>query len=137
MLIGICGGRRLCVRDLLAIRDLLTSGYRLGLCAGKNSVAHYLVQHQNFSRLSLPKEVSTQALEDQPSHLLGHSVSTEIRFESIDALLNFVTLRWHQRWVTTDIWSESILDLLQRRPFFILLSIDAPLGLRWTRLIQQ
>ena len=118
-------------------RNLLTSSYRIGLCAGKNSVAHYLVQHQNFSRLSLSKEVSTYSSKGQQSHPLGHSVSPEIRFESIDALLNFVTLRWEHRWVTTDIWTETILDLLQRRPFFILLSIDAPLGLRWARLIQQ
>jgi dCMP deaminase len=35
--------------------------------------------------------------------------------------------------VTTDIRDESILELLLRRPFFLLVSIDAPLTTRWTR----
>jgi dCMP deaminase len=35
--------------------------------------------------------------------------------------------------VTTDIPTESVLDVYTRRPFFLLLSIDAPLTVRWQR----
>jgi dCMP deaminase len=48
-------------------------------------------------------------------------------------LLDFVTKHWRERWVTTDIHSEAVLDLYARRPFFLLLSVDAPLTVRWQR----
>jgi len=54
-------------------------------------------------------------------------------FADVDSLLDFVTKRWQERWVTTDIWDESVLDALLRRPFFLLVSIDAPVSVRWER----
>jgi dCMP deaminase len=35
--------------------------------------------------------------------------------------------------VTTDIYDEDILDMYSRRPFFLLISVDAPLTVRWRR----
>ena len=54
-------------------------------------------------------------------------------FSTIDSLLEFVTKHWQQRWVTTDIWDENVLESLLRRPFFLLVSVDAPVSLRWQR----
>lgn len=54
-------------------------------------------------------------------------------FTSTEDLLDFVTKRWRERWVTTDVHTESILDKLLRRPFFILVSVDAPVSVRWKR----
>ena len=54
-------------------------------------------------------------------------------FASPEDLLDFVTLRWQSRFVTTDIPTEAVLDVFVRRPFFLLLSIDAPLTVRWRR----
>lgn len=54
-------------------------------------------------------------------------------FTTVDAFLEFVTKRWQERWVTVDIWDEGILECLSRRPFFLLVSIDAPVSLRWKR----
>ena len=54
-------------------------------------------------------------------------------FGDVDSLLEFVTKTWKQRWVLTDIWNEEILEHLLRRPFFILVSVDAPVSLRWKR----
>ena len=48
-------------------------------------------------------------------------------------LLEFVTKRWRSRFVTTDIPTEAVLDVFVRRPFFLLVSIDAPLTVRWRR----
>ena len=47
--------------------------------------------------------------------------------------MDFVTKCWRSRWVTTDIHDEAILDVLSRRPFFILVSVDAPIVIRWRR----
>lgn len=54
-------------------------------------------------------------------------------FQDVDALLDFVTLRWRERWVTTDIWDDKVVDALLRRPFFLLVSVDAPVSVRWKR----
>lgn len=54
-------------------------------------------------------------------------------FQDVDALLDFVTLRWQERWVTTDIWDDKVVDALLRRPFFLLVSVDAPVSVRWKR----
>jgi dCMP deaminase len=54
-------------------------------------------------------------------------------FPTATDLLDFVTKRWRERWVTTSIHNEEILDLFIRRPFFILISVDAPVTVRWQR----
>lgn len=54
-------------------------------------------------------------------------------FLTVQALVDFVTKRWQQRWVTTDVWDEAVLEMLSRRPFFILVSVDAPVSIRWSR----
>ncbi|KUJ16017.1 uncharacterized protein LY89DRAFT_648126 [Mollisia scopiformis] len=127
MLIGLCGG----------------------ICAGKRTVANYLVQHHGFTHLYLRQDtenadilkaltinghtkqnsdVSSRTLPDQPT-----AIEDQSTFRNSEELLDFVTKRWRERWVTTDIHTESILDKLLRRPFFILVSIDAPVSIRWKR----
>lgn len=54
-------------------------------------------------------------------------------FLTVEALIDFVTKSWQQRWVTTDVWDEGVLETLSRRPFFILVSVDAPVSIRWRR----
>jgi dCMP deaminase len=57
----------------------------------------------------------------------------DVSFTDVHALLDFVTLRWRDRWVTTDIWDEGVVDALLRRPFFLLVSVEAPISVRWER----
>ncbi|KAL8777646.1 MAG: hypothetical protein Q9194_002439 [Teloschistes cf. exilis] len=100
----------------------------IGLCgsisAGKQSVATYLVERQGFSRLCLAP----------PAPTLARSVLSEQQcFDTVEKLVDHITKRWQQRWVTTDIWNEDILEKLLRRPSFLLVSVDAPLTLRWQR----
>ncbi|KAE8453855.1 hypothetical protein EG329_007631 [Mollisiaceae sp. DMI_Dod_QoI] len=127
MLIGLCGG----------------------ICAGKRTVANYLVEHHGFTHLYLRQEAldpdALKALtvngyiaqdldtivEDLPSE--GKEKKGQTVFATAEHLLDFVTKRWRERWVTTDIHTESILDKLLRRPFFILVSVDAPVSVRWKR----
>ena len=112
MLIGICGS----------------------ICSGKHTTAEYLIQHHGFLRLHLPTTL-TPTGTDSP-HFLP-SISDEkgtrgLTFPDVDSLLDFTTKRWQENWVLTDI-SSSNLDLLLRRPFFLLISIDAPITLRYSR----
>lgn len=93
-----------------------------GLCSGKRTVAQYLVEHHGFTHLYLQHPGKVSVTDDD-----------EHTFHSIEELDAFVTARWQQRWVSTDIYSEAVLDLLVLRPFFILISVDAPVSVRWQR----
>ncbi len=98
-----------------------------GICAGKHSIANYMVKEHGFRLLTLltttvPKTKATSDLEAEDS-----------TFVNIQSLIDFVTRRWQERWVTTDIEDEVSLDSLLRRPFFILVGVDAPVSVRWRR----
>lgn len=103
-----------------------------GICAGKNSVAAYLTENHGFTRLHLLGD--THELE-KPDVLPVDDVDRikERTFNNVQSLLDFVTKQWKQLWVTTDIWNEEVLENLLRRPSFILVSVDAPMSLRWKR----
>lgn len=110
----------------------------IGICAGKSSIASYLINEHKFHRLHLNRTAPTPAVEksesnskvpDDSSHQDGDIAS----FETAESLLDFVTADWKERWVTTDIWDEHVLDVLMRRPFFLLVSVDAPVSVRWER----
>ncbi|KAI9688834.1 MAG: Deoxycytidine monophosphate (dCMP) deaminase [Bathelium mastoideum] len=114
MLIGLCGG----------------------ICAGKHSVEDSLVEKHDFQRISLARAVSTPAVEKTASDVRlpqPSAANAAHTFKDVDELLEFVTKRWQERWVTTDIWDETSLDSLLRRPFFLLVSVEAPVSVRWQR----
>ena len=116
MLIGICGS----------------------ICAGKHITAEYLVQHHGFLRLHLPSQLQLAGLGSDDDKRLLPSVTDEkgtrgLTFPDVDSLLDFVTKRWREHWVLTDIHDETTLEMLLRRPFFLLVSIDAPVSMRYKR----
>ena len=99
-------------------------------------MAEYLVCYQGFSRLYIEKQenVRNDFHIDQVSVTNTRPKSASHAFSNASSLLDFVTKRWQQRWVTTDIWSEDVLEDFLRRPSFLLVSVDAPVSLRWARL---
>jgi len=108
-----------------------------GIAAGKSSIASYLVREHNFMRIHLDRTSPPPAVERSgsnsqiPQELVSKEEPT---FHNVEALLDFVTSKWQKHWVTTDIWDEKVLDWLLHRPFFLLVSVDAPISLRWERL---
>lgn len=110
------------------------------ICSGKHTTAEYLIQHHSFLRLHLPSShnPSIQNSSHNVDKRFLPTVTDEkgtrgLTFPDVDSLLDFVTKRWKEHWVLTDIADESVLELLLRRPFFLLLSIDAPVTLRYER----
>lgn len=58
-------------------------------------------------------------------------------FDTVGEMLTHVTQNWQTKFVTTDIWSLSILEILSKRPFFLHIAVDAPLSLRFHRYITR
>ncbi|KAF3762943.1 hypothetical protein M406DRAFT_264326 [Cryphonectria parasitica EP155] len=112
MLIGICGS----------------------ICSGKNTVAQYLVEHHGFTHVFVKPQ---QGALSNTHHKRSSSSSTSLIFSSPDDLLEHVTQHWRARWVVTDVLSKDILDAYSKRPFFLLISVDAPLLVRWKRYQQR
>ena len=56
-----------------------------------------------------------------------------IPFDSPDLLLDHVTRHWRSNFVTTDLDSDELVNHFIRRPFFMLISIDAPVLQRYYR----
>ncbi|OAA68508.1 deoxycytidylate deaminase [Niveomyces insectorum RCEF 264] len=123
MLIGICGS----------------------ICAGKSTVAQYLVERQGFTRLFIRENKYGHSADnngdgndnDTSSVSSASSSLSPIAFPTAEALLDYVTTRWRERWVTTDVTNEAVLDVFNRRPFFLLISVDAPVAVRWRRAQQR
>lgn len=101
----------------------------------------YLVEQHAFTQLHLTRSVATPLVEKSATkarvamvdQLAAADDDDELCFTTVDALMDFVTKRWQDRWVTVDVWDEEIVECLSRRPFFLLVSIDAPVSLRWKR----
>ena len=55
-------------------------------------------------------------------------------FVSPEELLDHVTRNWRKDFVTVDLTSSSLVDLFAKRPFFLLVNVDAPLLQRYHRL---
>ena len=105
-------------------------------------MANYLVNDHEFAQLYLSPAATTTSLVESFG-TFDHATSRRHHdngilgpgrtFSTVYTLLNFVTKNWQQRWVTTDVTDETVLEALSRRPFFLLVSIEAPVILRWKR----
>lgn len=105
----------------------------LGPNAGKKEVARFLVLEYGFTVVSIGPEPSPDSAPSREALPSG-----ELVFESPKALLGFVTAGWGKNFVVTDV--SCLGDELEgflRRPFFLLISVDAPTGIRWARCLQK
>jgi dCMP deaminase len=98
-----------------------------------------LQKEQGFKRLRLARTAPTPAVEKSAAETtVPSSQDSDVGedsqyFADPEALLSFVTANWRERWVTTDIWDQHIVEVFSRRPFFLLISVDAPVTVRWER----
>lgn len=59
--------------------------------------------------------------------------SHPLTFASPEELLNHVTRNWRKNFVTVDLTSDPLVTLFAKRPFFLLVNVDAPLLQRYRR----
>lgn len=86
------------------------------VCSGKSSVADYLVEKHGFTLITL-----------------GSSVKGSLHFDSPDEMLQYVTAHWQTNYVTLDLDTMELVGMFEKRPFFLLVGIEAPMLQRWER----
>ncbi|KAH3681165.1 hypothetical protein WICPIJ_007860 [Wickerhamomyces pijperi] len=96
------------------------------LGSGKTELARYLT-FQGF------KYISFSSKSNKSNNTAANELKIDIVFESIQPLIDYVTINWRENFVLTDIDSLSDLADLEKRPFFLHISIDAPLKIRYER----
>lgn len=102
------------------------------------AIAQYLIERHGFTMLELRK---ASALDEEDAEDGPQAYRSKIRmipegarsFSDATSLLAFVTSAWDGRWVTTELGDTRALDLFVGRPFFLFVSVDAPVGLRYRR----
>ncbi|KAJ1943540.1 Deoxycytidine monophosphate (dCMP) deaminase, partial [Linderina macrospora] len=97
--------------------------------SGKEEVAQYLVNELQFTRLRIRA--------DAPVFVAASTNDSQTEFRSAKDMLTFTTPRWRTKYVTTDVTNPIDLYLLLKRPFFMVVGIDAPLGLRYRRYTER
>lgn len=109
------------------------------LGAGKTEIARYL-SFQGFKFIDFKREynlipnVENLKLNHSESSIIAErELKPEILFESLEDLIDHVTRNWLTNFVLTDITTLAELDQLSKRPFFLHISIDAPLKIRYQR----
>ncbi|KAJ2783863.1 Deoxycytidine monophosphate (dCMP) deaminase [Coemansia javaensis] len=85
--------------------------------SGKETVAEYLAAAHGFERV----------------RLAGRSAGGGVTLATADDVLKYVTPRWRTDYVTTDVDSPLDLYRLWKRPFVLVVGVDAPIGDRYRR----
>lgn len=112
------------------------------------------MEHHGFKHLYIRANAATEEINSYPRSTNSDNISATAlaklgvsspppsagtrspasqNFTNPQDLLDFVTKQWQGRFVMTDVTTEAILEVFARRPFFLLLSTDAPLTVRWQR----
>ncbi|OZJ04883.1 hypothetical protein BZG36_02520 [Bifiguratus adelaidae] len=103
-------------------------------CAGKHAVASFLVSLYGFQYIALSDGSDSNGTADQGGSqdehvgLADHTLS----FETLKEVETFVTERWQQDFVTCDVDIVSC-DLLRKRPFVLIVAVEAPITMRYSR----
>lgn len=84
--------------------------------------------------ISSGKKEVVRYLTFQGFQLIGLDAADDVvhSFDSTDALVDFATGRWRDNFVLY-IDDGGLLEILQKRPFFLHISVDAPIQMRYKR----
>ncbi|EDK40888.2 hypothetical protein PGUG_04986 [Meyerozyma guilliermondii ATCC 6260] len=108
------------------------------VCAGKTEVARYLT-FQGFERIALLEPSLEEKGNLNGNYDVGNddgdeSLQPKNVFSNIGQLVDFVTENYRDNYVLCDVERLDVLEALQKRPFFLHVSIDAPVQRRHSRL---
>ncbi|RCH77567.1 Deoxycytidine monophosphate (dCMP) deaminase, partial [Rhizopus stolonifer] len=98
------------------------------LSSGKHTVAQYLVERHQFQYLTLVEHADRLGRDPLYDHAK--------QFITVNDMQQYVTEHWQDNFVTCDVDSRD-LWALKKRPFFLLVSVEAPITLRYERTNQR
>jgi dCMP deaminase len=103
-------------------------------CSGKHEVMDMLAAMYSFTRLYLRPSTTHTGKQE---HTEKVQKQTCIEFDTVEAMLDHVTLNWMDHFVTCDVKSVEGIAILRKRPFFLLLSIESPMMVRFRRSVAR
>lgn len=116
--------------------DIETETSETAICAGKASVADYLIKKHNFISIAITRPKSKSSSNDEGTEdgaAASGGIVPLLEFPDVKTLDDHMSHSWQENCVLTTIWDETMLDALLKRPFFIFVSVEAPIGVRWNR----
>lgn len=105
------------------------------LGSGKTEIARYLT-FRGFKLIAFNATTGPVSEMDGlqiKESALEHELQPALTFDSLQDLITHATNNWMDHFVLTDVTSVDELAQLSKRPFFLHISVDAPLKLRWER----
>nr|ODN96819.1 dCMP deaminase [Cryptococcus depauperatus CBS 7855] len=100
--------------------------------SGKETVLGYLERKYGFKRVGLSKvRNGKEPISEQRAG--SESCSTQKTFSNPSDLLDYATHNWLSHFVTTDLRTHAEIEVFIKRPFFLLVSVDGPLRVRFER----
>ncbi|EKM48711.1 uncharacterized protein PHACADRAFT_132240, partial [Phanerochaete carnosa HHB-10118-sp] len=116
--------------------------------SGKSTVQEYLLSFKGFNVLRLVERdssVSTLAynstseseLDPVSVRIESSTIEDHLTFSSHTEMLDYVTKNWRSDFVTVDLRSQSLLEKFSTRPFFMVVSVDAPILIRYHRSMRR
>lgn len=119
-------------------------------CSGKETIARYLADHQHFQRVSLTSQKTSQSHHKQTATRQSAldaakqqqqtdegGPSDELVFDTASHFLDHATLHWRSHFVTTVRLTKSELEAFRKRPWVLLVSVEAPLTWRYARSVAK
>lgn len=82
--------------------------------------------------MNSPMISSFPAISDVPLSA-SSAVEDHLTFSNHVEMLDYVTKNWRSDFVTVDLTSQSLLEKFSTRPFVMVVSVDAPILIRYHR----
>ncbi|KAF9207844.1 Deoxycytidine monophosphate (dCMP) deaminase [Haplosporangium sp. Z 27] len=106
-------------------------------CSGKHEIMNVLALVYGFTPLYLTnKNISAIKSDIKTTNQNGNTHQENV-FDTIEAMLDYVTLNWMKHFVTCDVLTVQGIAILRKRPFFLLLSVESPMMVRYRRCISR
>lgn len=97
--------------------------------SGKNTLIEDLVLNHSFIRVNISSTTT--------SGITSSNDSNQLNFKSSSAFLDYATRNWRQDFVTRDLKNKSKLIEFSKRPFVVILGIESPLVIRYSRTVMS
>ncbi|ORX91852.1 deoxycytidylate deaminase [Basidiobolus meristosporus CBS 931.73] len=94
------------------------------LCSGKHTIARYLIEAHQFQYITLTTDPRAKEFN-------------ALTFDSAKEIQEFTTKNWRSNYVICHISTANELNLYRKRPFFLLVAVDAPLIVRYNRWLSR